>query len=96
MTDLRTVAPHEHVEVDEPPALLVVGHGSRDADGVEEFWALSRTIREVAGDLPVDFGFIEMAQPTADLAIDGLVERGLTDIVSVSYTHLTLPTILLV
>ena len=27
-------------EVDEPPALLVVGHGSRDADGVEEFWAL--------------------------------------------------------
>ena len=41
VTDLRTVAPHEHVEVDEPPALLVVGHGSRDADGLEEFWALA-------------------------------------------------------
>ena len=83
MTDLHTIAPHEHVRVDEPPALLVVGHGSRDADGVEEFWALSRTIREVAGELPVDFGFIEMAEPLADLAIDRLVERGLTDIVSV-------------
>ena len=83
MTDLHTLAPHEHLRVDEPPALLVVGHGSRDADGVEEFWALSRTIREVAGELPVDFGFIEMAEPLADLAVDRLVERGLRDIVSV-------------
>jgi energy-coupling factor transporter ATP-binding protein EcfA2/sirohydrochlorin ferrochelatase len=83
VTDLHTLAPHEHLQVDEPPALLVVGHGSRDADGVEEFWALSRTIREVAGELPVDFGFIEMAEPLADLAIDRLIERGLRDIVSV-------------
>jgi len=83
VTDLHTLAPHEHLRVDEPPALLVVGHGSRDADGVEEFWALSRTIREVAGELPVDFGFIEMAEPLADLAVDRLVERGLRDIVSV-------------
>jgi energy-coupling factor transporter ATP-binding protein EcfA2/sirohydrochlorin ferrochelatase len=86
VTDLHTIAggrDPNHMRVDEPPALLVVGHGSRDADGVEEFWALSRTIREVAGELPVDFGFIEMAEPLADLAIDRLVERGLTDIVSV-------------
>jgi len=83
VTDLHTIAPHEHVEVDEPPALLVVGHGTRDADGVEEFWTLSRTIREVAADLPVEFGFIEMAEPLADVAIDHLVESGQTDIVSV-------------
>jgi len=83
VTDLHTIESHVHVEIDEPPALLVVGHGTRDADGVEEFWALSRSIREVAGELPVDFGFIEMAEPLADLAIDRLVERGLTDIVSV-------------
>jgi energy-coupling factor transporter ATP-binding protein EcfA2/sirohydrochlorin ferrochelatase len=83
VTDLHTIAPHAHVERDEPPALLVVGHGSRDADGVEEFWALSRAVREVAGDLPVDFGFIEMAEPPADVAIDRLVEGGQTDIVSV-------------
>ena len=43
----------------------------------------SRAIREVAGELPVDFGFIEMAEPLADVAIDRLVERGPTDIVSV-------------
>jgi cobalt transport protein ATP-binding subunit len=83
VTDLHTIESHVHVETDEPPALLVVGHGTRDADGVEEFWALSRTIREVAGPLAVEFGFIEMAEPLADLAIDRLVERGLSDIVSV-------------
>jgi cobalt/nickel transport system ATP-binding protein len=83
VTDLHTIESHVHVEIDEPPALLVVGHGTRDADGVEEFWALSRTIREVAGPLAVEFGFIEMAEPLADLAIDRLVERGLSDIVSV-------------
>ena len=43
----------------------------RDADGVEEFWALSRSSpRGRRAELPVDFGFIEMAEPLADLAID--------------------------
>ncbi len=66
-----------------PPALLVVGHGSRDADGVEEFWTLARHVREAAGELDVDFGFIELTQPSADDAIDALVARGLRDVVSV-------------
>jgi cobalt transport protein ATP-binding subunit len=66
-----------------PPALLVVGHGSRDADGVEEFWTLAGHVRDAAGDLPVEFGFIELAEPLADAAIDALVARGPRDIVSV-------------
>ena len=66
-----------------PPALLVVGHGTRDADGVEEFWQLARHVREAAGDLEVEFGFIEMAEPLADEAIDRLVARGPRDVVSV-------------
>ncbi|MGH3905707.1 MAG: CbiX/SirB N-terminal domain-containing protein [Pseudonocardiaceae bacterium] len=64
-------------------AMLVVGHGSRDVDGVEEFWALAETIRAVAGDLLTGFGFIELASPTIDEAIDDLVARGATEIVSV-------------
>jgi cobalt/nickel transport system ATP-binding protein len=63
--------------------MLVVGHGSRDADGVDEFWALASTIRAAAGDLPTGFGFIEMASPTVDEAIDDLVAGGATEIVSV-------------
>ncbi len=64
-------------------AMLVVGHGSRDADGVDEFWALAAAIRATAGDLPTGFGFIELASPTVDEAIDDLVARGTTEIVSV-------------
>jgi cobalt transport protein ATP-binding subunit len=65
------------------PALLVVGHGSRDADGVDEYWALASTIRAAAGDLLTGFGFVELAAPTVDEAIDDLVARGATEIVSV-------------
>src|SRR4051794_5402772 len=64
-------------------ALLVVGHGSRDADGLEEFWALARHVREAAADLPVGFGFIELAEPLVDAGIDELVARGNTDVVSI-------------
>ncbi|MBV8541457.1 MAG: ATP-binding cassette domain-containing protein [Pseudonocardiales bacterium] len=64
-------------------AMLVVGHGSRDADGVSEFWTLAATIRAAAGDLRTGFGFMELASPTVDEAIDELVSRGATEIVSV-------------
>ncbi|MGB7799492.1 MAG: CbiX/SirB N-terminal domain-containing protein [Pseudonocardiaceae bacterium] len=63
--------------------MLVVGHGSRDADGVDEFWELAGTIRAAAGDLLTGFGFIELASPTVDEAIDDLVAGGATEIVSV-------------
>lgn len=65
------------------PALLVVGHGSRDAEGVEEFWALAGVIRAAAGELLTGFGFIELAAPSVDEAIDDLITRGATEIVCV-------------
>jgi cobalt/nickel transport system ATP-binding protein len=64
-------------------AILVVGHGSRDADGVAEFWALAETIRTMVGELLTGFGFLELASPLVDEAIDDLVARGATEIVSV-------------
>ncbi len=64
-------------------AMLVVGHGSRDAGGVAEFWELARTIRAIAGELLTGFGFIELAAPTVDEAIDELVALGATEIISV-------------
>src|SRR5438132_1342265 len=66
------------------PALLVVGHGSRDADGVEEFWTLARAIEAAApSGLDAAFGFIELAEPAVDDAIDRLVAGGSSDIVAV-------------
>ncbi|MBV8995880.1 MAG: ATP-binding cassette domain-containing protein [Pseudonocardiales bacterium] len=63
--------------------MLVVGHGSRDADGVDEFWTLAGAIRAAAGELLTGFGFIELAPPSVDEAINDLVARGATEIVSV-------------
>jgi cobalt/nickel transport system ATP-binding protein len=67
----------------EAPALLVVGHGTRDADGLAEFHALAEHVREVAGDLPLGFGFIELAEPLVDEALDALVAAGPPAVVSV-------------
>lgn len=50
---------------------------------MDEFWELAAAIRAAAGDLLTGFGFIELASPTVDEAIDELVTRGATEIVSV-------------
>jgi cobalt/nickel transport system ATP-binding protein len=65
------------------PSLVLIGHGSRDADHVEEFWDLVRFVGEVDPDLHHAGGFIELAEPSADVAIDRLVADGATEIVSV-------------
>jgi cobalt transport protein ATP-binding subunit len=57
------------------PALLVVGHGTRDADGLAEFHALAALVRDAAGAIPVETGFIELAEPLVDEAVDRLVTR---------------------
>jgi cobalt transport protein ATP-binding subunit len=60
--------------VSAPPALLVVGHGTRDADGLAEFHELAALVRDAAGpDLPIETGFIELAEPLVDEAVDTLV-----------------------
>jgi cobalt/nickel transport system ATP-binding protein len=64
-------------------SLMVVGHGTRDADGIEEFWTLAEHVREAAGELPVGFGFIELAEPLVDQGLDELIARGSRDVVSV-------------
>ena len=57
-------------------ALLLVGHGTRDADGLAECRALAKRVSE-AGNVAVEVGFIELAKPTIGEAFDRLVERAL-------------------
>ncbi|MBA2511935.1 MAG: sirohydrochlorin chelatase, partial [Rubrobacteraceae bacterium] len=42
------------------PALLIVGHGSRDPRGAKEFHELVELVRERNPALPVEGGFIEL------------------------------------
>lgn len=64
------------------PALLLVGHGSRSAAGVAEYWDLARAVSAAAPELAVGCGFIELARPDLDTAIDDLVAAGATSVVA--------------
>jgi cobalt/nickel transport system ATP-binding protein len=58
------------------PALFIVGHGSRDQAGVAELRAFIDVVQETAPHLRVSGGFIELAEPDLDTAIDALVATG--------------------
>ena len=62
------------------PALLLIGHGSRSVAGVEEYWQFADVLRGAAKGLEIGCGFIELAEPDLDTAIDALVGRGVTSI----------------
>ena len=55
------------------PSLLLVGHGSRSMAGVEEYWQLVDVLRRQDPEVGVGGGFIELAQPDLDTAVDELV-----------------------
>ncbi|MFV2112499.1 uroporphyrinogen-III C-methyltransferase [Micromonospora sp. LOL_025] len=59
-------------------ALVIVGHGTRSAAGVEQFVAfVDRVRRRAAGTLgDVEGGFIELSRPPLTDAVGALVDRG--------------------
>lgn len=65
------------------PALLVVGHGSRDPRGAEEFHELVRLVRERSPGLAVEGGFIELSKPPISECVNRLVEGKATRISAV-------------
>jgi sirohydrochlorin cobaltochelatase len=65
------------------PALLIVGHGSRDPRGAREFHELVTLVRERAGTLPIEGGFIELSRPPISECVDRLVEKGAREISAV-------------
>src|ERR687894_835493 len=58
------------------PAFLVVGHGTRDARGVEEFRELIGLVRDRNPGLAVEGGFIELSRPPISECVDRLADRG--------------------
>ncbi|AEW93420.1 MULTISPECIES: sirohydrochlorin chelatase [Streptomycetaceae] len=58
------------------PALLLVGHGTRDEAGAEAFRSFVRELGERNPQLPVGGGFIELSPPPLADAVAELVERG--------------------
>ena len=58
------------------PALLIVGHGTRDPRGVKEFHELMDLMRERNPSLPLEGGFIELSRPPISECVDRLAEDG--------------------
>jgi sirohydrochlorin cobaltochelatase len=65
------------------PALLVVGHGSRDPRGAREFHELIALVRERNPALAVEGGFIELSRPPISECVTRLVEGGARRIAAV-------------
>jgi sirohydrochlorin cobaltochelatase len=67
----------------ERPALLVVGHGSRDPRGAREFHELVALARERNPALAVEGGFIELSRPPISECVNRLAEGGARRIAAV-------------
>lgn len=57
-------------------ALLVVGHGTRSPQGLNEYRQLLAHITQKLPHTVVEGGFLEMAEPTIDTAMQRLADRG--------------------
>lgn len=64
----------------EKPAILFVGHGSRDNEAVEEFYQLAGHFRKRFPDRLVETGFLEFAKPIIADGIEALKAKGATQI----------------
>jgi sirohydrochlorin cobaltochelatase len=69
------------------PALLIVGHGSRDPRGAREFHDLADLVRRRNPSLMVEGGFIELSPPPISECVDSLAKNGAR---SVAAVHLML------
>jgi sirohydrochlorin cobaltochelatase len=63
------------------PAVLFVGHGSRDAEGTQEFLQLVDLFRAREPGRVVECGFLEFARPVIAEGVARCVERGANDVV---------------
>ena len=65
--------------------LLLIGHGSRDPAATKEFGALVELVEARLEGRRVGAGFLELAEPAIDVALDALVTAGADDVVAVPY-----------
>lgn len=61
----------------------MIGHGSRSPKGVKDYWGLANMLEKKRPDLKIGFGFLELANPNIEEAIDELAKQGIEEIVAV-------------
>ena len=73
----------ETYENGDAPALLIVGHGSRDPRGAREFHDLVDLVRRRNPSLTVEGGFIELSRPPISECVNRLAESGIRNVAAV-------------
>jgi sirohydrochlorin cobaltochelatase len=63
--------------------VMLCGHGSRNTRAVGEFALLAERLREKLPGVPVEYGYLEFAEPVIDAGLDRLREQGLSRILAV-------------
>lgn len=61
-------------------AILLIGHGSRDDDAVQEFYQLAQGLRKRIPQHTISTAFLELVTPTIEDSIQQLIEQGITNI----------------
>ena len=73
---------HEQLKP-EQPAILFVGHGSRDNEAVEEFQQLKEHFKALYPERKVAYGFLEFARPIIADGVRELIAQGATNITAI-------------
>lgn len=74
MTDQITLPPNTGV--------MLCGHGSRNQRAVDEFAKLSEAMRARLPDVPVEYGYLEFANPVIHKGLDSLRAQGVTNVLA--------------
>lgn len=61
-------------------AVILFGHGARNAEWAEPFHRIRAAMESAAPDVPVALGFLELMRPTLDESIDAFLADGVTEI----------------
>ena len=61
--------------------LLIVGHGTRDDVGCEEFLLTARAVAQCLPNVAIEPCFLELAEPTIHIAVKRLADRGIERLV---------------
>jgi len=63
--------------------VMICGHGSRNQNAMKEFAQVSQGLKGRFGDAPVEYGYLEFANPVISHGLDRLREQGCTKVLAV-------------
>ncbi len=67
----------------EKSGIIICGHGSRAKIAEEEFSLLASGLRARYPNLEIEYGFLEYSSPNIHMALDRLIDKGVTNIYAI-------------